>query len=313
MKWRPLLKQAFLKKMIKKLLPLALVIGLLLNIPVEGKDRLLTDEMGRKVRIHYPAKRIISLAPSITEILFALGLNEEIAAVTNFCDYPEAVLKKPRIGGFINPSIEKIVSLKPDLIIATRDGNRWETINRLSDLGFSVYLIHPKSFNGVMKAIHHIGVMVGKEEESRKIIVNMISEKEDITTRIKSLPKPKVFFQIGYAPIMTVGRETLADDLIRLAGGKSISENELISYPLYSIEAILSKAPEIIIMSSMESRRDYSNLIKWWQNWNSIPAVKLNAIYVIDSNLVDRPTPRIIEGLEALTKMIHPEVLGEKR
>ena len=290
-----------------------MLISLLLNISIEGKERLLTDEMGRKVKIPYPAKRIISLAPSITEILFALGLNEEIAAVTNFCDYPEAVLKKPRIGGFINPSIEKIVSLKPDLIIATRDGNRWETINRLSDLGFSVYLIHPKSFNGVMKAIHHIGVMVGKEEESRKIIVNMISEKEDITTRIKSLPKPKVFFQIGYAPIMTVGRETLADDLIRLAGGKSISENELISYPLYSIEAILSKAPEIIIMSSMESRRDYSNLIKWWQNWNSIPAVKLNAIYVIDSNLVDRPTPRIIEGLETLTKMIHPEVLGEKR
>lgn len=299
--------------MIKKSLPLALLISLLLNISIEGKERLLTDEMGRKVKIPYPAKRIISLAPSITEILFALGLNEEIAAVTNFCDYPEAVLKKPRIGGFINPSIEKIVSLKPDLIIATRDGNRWETIHRLSDLGFTVYLIRPKSFSGVMKAIHHIGVMVGREEESRKIIVNMISKKEEIATRTKSLPKPKVFFQIGYAPIMTVGRETLADDLIRLAGGNSISRDESVSYPLYSVETIISKGPEIIIMSSMESKRDYLNLVKKWQNWTSIPAVKKNAIYVVDSNLVDRPTPRIVEGLEALAKMIHPEVLGEKR
>jgi len=299
--------------MIKKLLPLAVVIGLLLYIPVEGKDRLLTDEMGRKVKIPYPAKSIISLAPSITEILFALGLNEEIAAVTNFCDYPEPVFNKPRIGGFINPSIEKIVSLKPDLIIATRDGNRWETIHRLSDLGFPVYLIHPKSFNGVMKAIHQIGVIVGKEDESKKILLNMISKKEGITTRTKSLPKPKVFFQIGYAPIMTVGRETLADDLIRLAGGRNISENESVNYPLYNIETILSKAPEIIIVSSMDSKKDYLNLIKMWQSWKDLPAVKMNTIYVIDSNLVDRPTPRIVEGLEALAEMIHPEVRGEKR
>jgi iron complex transport system substrate-binding protein len=299
--------------MIKKSLPLALVISLLLPISVEGKERLLTDEMGKEIKIPYPAKRIISLAPSITEILFALGLNEEIAAVTNFCDYPEAVLNKPRIGGFINPSIEKIVSLKPDLIIATKDGNRRETIDRLSDLGFSVYLIHPKSFHGVVKTIHDIGVVVGREEESKKILLNMASKKEEITTRTRFLPKSKVFFQIGYAPIMTVGRETLADDLIRLAGGKSISENELISYPLYSIETILSKAPEIIVISSMDSNKDYMNLVEKWRNWKSIPAVRMNTIHVIDSNLVDRPTPRIVEGLEALAKMIHPEAWGEKR
>lgn len=302
--------------MIKKLFNLAFimfVIIVFLNTWVEGQERTVTDEIGRKVKISNYPKRIISLAPSITEILFALGLNEEIAAVTNFCDYPEAVLNKPRIGGFINPSIEKIVSLKPDLIIATTDGNRWETIHRLSDLGFTVYLIRPKSFSGVMKAIHHIGVMVGREEESRKIIVNMISKKEEIATRTKSLPKPKVFFQIGYAPIMTVGRETLADDLIRLAGGKSISENESVNYPLYNIETILSKAPEIIIISSMDSNKDYMNLVEKWRNWKSIPAVRMNTIYVIDSNLVDRSTPRIVEGLEALAKMIHPEVFGEKR
>jgi len=298
--------------MIKKSLPLALAITLLLHISVEGKERLLTDEMGRKVPIPYPVKRIISLAPSITEILFALGLNEEIAAVTNYCDYPKAVLNKPRIGGYINPSIEKIVSLKPDLIIATRDDNRWETNQRLSDLGFSVYLINPKSFYGVTRSIHHIGVVVGREEESKKILINMTSKKEEIAARTKSLPKPKVFFQIGYAPIMTVGKETLADDLIRLAGGRSISENESVNYPLYNIETILSKAPEIIIMSSMDSKKDYLNLIKMWQSWKDLPAVKMNAIYVVESNLVDRPTPRVVEGLEAMARMIHPEAFGKK-
>ncbi len=117
--------------MIRKSILLASVLSLLLHIPAQGQERLFTDEIGRKVRIPDPPRRIVSLAPSITEILFALGLREEIVGVTDFCDYPEAALTKPRIGGFVNPSIEKIVSLKPDLIIAIRDGNRMDTIDRL--------------------------------------------------------------------------------------------------------------------------------------------------------------------------------------
>jgi len=280
---------------------------------LDAKEHIYTDEIGRKVKIPNIPKRIISLAPSITEILFALGVEEEIVGVTGFCDYPDAALNKPRVGGFINPSIEKIVSLKPNLIIGTRDGNRMETIHRLSDLRFSVYLIDPKSFDGVISTIRNIGEIVGRPDESRKIIGDMMAKKEYIIRATKSLPKPKVFFQIGHAPIITVGKGTLADDLIRLAGGESISEHEPLSYPLYSIETILLKAPEIIIVSSMESKRDCSNLVRMWQHWKSIPAVKMNAIYVIDSNLVDRPTPRIVQGLEALVRIIHPEVLQEKR
>jgi iron complex transport system substrate-binding protein len=300
--------------MIRKLLLFVFVIDLLFHFSqVEGIERLLIDEIRRKVEVPHSAKRIVSMAPSITEILFALGLNEEIVGVTDFCDYPEAALTKPRIGGFVNPSIEMIVSLKPDLIIATRDGNRKETIQRLNDLGFSVYVVNPKGFDGVMKTIQNIGEIVGRQDESRRTIRDMITRKEKVVRLTRSLPQPKVFFQVGNAPIITVGRGTLADDLIHLAGGKSISENETLSYPLYSIETILSKAPEIIIISSMESKRDYSNLVKMWQNWKSIPAVKKNAIYVVDSNLVDRPTPRIVEGLEEMLRIIHPEALGEKR
>ncbi len=300
--------------MIRKLLLFVFVIDLLFNFSqAEGIERLLIDEIGRKVEVPHSAKRIVSMAPSITEILFALGLNEEIVGVTDFCDYPEAALTKPRVGGFVNPSIEIIVSLKPDLIIATRDGNRKETIQKLTDLGFSVYVVNPKGFEGVMKTIQNIGEIVGRQDESRRTIRDMMTRKENVVRFTRSLPQPKVFFQVGNAPIITVGRGTLADDLIHLAGGKSISENETLSYPLYSIETILSKAPEIIIMSSMESNKDYSNLIKKWQNWKSIPAVKMNAIYVVDSNLVDRPTSRIVEGLEEMLRIIHPEALGEKR
>jgi iron complex transport system substrate-binding protein len=299
--------------MIRKSLLFVIIINALLIISAQGGERILTDEVGRNVRVPNSPKRIMPLAPSITEILFALGLQEEIVGVTNFCDYPEAALKKPKIGGFLNPSIEKIVSLKPDLIIAIRDGNREETVHRLNDLGFSVYWVNPKSFDGVMETIKNIGEIVGREDEIRRIIRDMRTKKENIIRLTRSLPKPKVFFQIGYAPIITVGRGTLTNDLIRLAGGRSISENESVNYPLYSMETIILKAPQIIIMSSMESKRDYLNLIKRWQDWKSIPAVKRNAIYVVDSNLVDRPTPRIVEGLETMVRIIHPEFLREKR
>jgi iron complex transport system substrate-binding protein len=299
--------------MIRKSLLLALVISLLFNISVEGEERLLTDEIGRKVKIPHSAKRIISLAPSITEILFALGLNEEIVGVTSFCDYPETASTKPRIGGFINPSIEKIVSSKPDLIIAIRDGNRWETIHRLNELGFPVYVVDPRNFDGVMRTIRNIGEIVEKRDASVRIIQNMVTRKENILNLTQSLSKPRVFFQVGDVPIITVGRGTLANDLIRLAGGENISEDEPVNYPLYSIETVMLKAPEVIIISSMESKRDCMSLIKKWQDWKNIPAIKRKSIYVIDSNLVDRPTPRIIEGLEAMVKMIHTESFGEKR
>jgi iron complex transport system substrate-binding protein len=294
--------------MIKKSILLAFVIILLLNISAKAEERIFTDEMGRQVKIPYPAKRIVSLAPSITEILFALGLDEEVAAITNFCDYPVAVLSKPRIGGFVNPDVEKIVSLKPDLIIGIRDGNRMDTVHRLNDSGFPVYLIDPKGFDGVMQTIKNIGDVVGREKESRKMIKEMVKKTENIMTLTQSLSRPKVFFQLGDAPMVTVGKGTLADDLIRLAGGKSISENESVSYPAYSIETVLLKAPEIIIMTSMDSKKNSPQLVKKWESWKSIPAVRMNMIYVIDSNLVDRPTPRIGEGLEALVRIIHPEI-----
>jgi len=297
----------------KRIVFIVSVIFFLLNLSAsEAGERSLTDEAGRRVKVPLSAKRIISLAPSTTEILFAIGLRQEIAGVTNFCDYPEDVSTRPRIGGFVNPDVEKIVSLKPDLIIAIPDGNRWETIQRLSDLGFPVYAVDPKGFDGVIRTIRNMGEIIGKKEESRALIRRMVERKEKIVTLTRPLPRPAVFFQVGDAPVITVGKGTLANDLIRLAGGRSISENEPLSYPPYGIETILSKAPEIIIFSSMDNRKNYSDLIRKWQTWKSIPAVKSNSIYVIDSNLVDRPGPRIVEGLEALARIIHPEVFIEK-
>jgi iron complex transport system substrate-binding protein len=298
----------------KKLVFIAsITLSLFLLSSAKGSERLLTDETGRRVKVPSSVRRVISLAPSITEILFALGLHQEIVGVTNFCDFPKDASTKRRIGGFVNPDIEKIVSLKPDLVIAISDGNRWDTIERLGELGFPVYTVDPKGFDGVIRTIRNIGEITGKEEESRILIRRIAERKERIVSMTRSLTRPAVFFQVGDAPVITVGKGTLANDLIRLAGGRSVSENEPSSYPAYGVETILSKAPEIIIFSSMDNRKNYSDLIRRWQAWKSIPAVKSNSIYLIDSNLVDRPAPRIVEGLETLAQIIHPELFPKDR
>jgi iron complex transport system substrate-binding protein len=167
-------------------------------------------------------------------------------------------------------------------------------------------MVDPKGFDGVIKTVQNIGEVVARKDESRRIIRDTMMRKEKIVRFTQSLSKQKIFFKVCNAPMITVGRETLTNDLIRMAGGRSISEDESSSYPLYSIEAVILKSPEVIIISSMEKHKNSINLVKEWQNWKSIPAVKSGSIYVIDSNLVDRPAPRIAEGLEVLARMIHP-------
>ena len=283
------------------------------SVGAAARERLLTDETGRTVKVPPTPRKIVSLAPNVTEILFSLGLDTEIAGVTDFCDYPEAALRKPKVGGYINPNVEKIILLKPDLIFWIKEGSRKETLQGLAELGYPVYVTDPKGFDGVTKTLRDIGEVVGRQEKAEAIVKGMTEKKNRWVALTEPLPKPRVYFQVGIASTVTVGKGTLADDLIRFAGGASISRDEPTSYPSYGIEAILSKAPEIIIVSTMEGKKEESTVMQKWQPFGSIPAVKRKAVYVVDSNLVDRPTPRIIEGLDVLVRIIHPEVLERKR
>jgi len=302
--------------MTKRVFFLALILfamSLFHHAAAGGEERFLTDEVGRKIKVPQSPGRIISLAPNVTEILFSLGLDDEIAGVTDFCDYPEAALRKPRIGGYINPSLEKIVSSKPDLIFAVKEAVRMEAVQALADLGFPVYVVDPVGFDGAMKTIKNIGEVVGRRNESAMIVKRIAASKERVVSLTRPLTRPSVYFQLGAGSMVTVGKGTLADDLIRLAGGRNISGSDPTSYPLYSMETILSRAPEIIIVSSMDGKKDYSSIVERWQQFKSIPAVRRKAIHVVDSNLVDRATPRIVEGLEILVRIIHPEALEKKR
>ncbi|MDD5722246.1 MAG: helical backbone metal receptor [Syntrophales bacterium] len=180
------------------------------------------DKAGRRVNIPSPPRRIVSLAPSITETLFALGLDREIVGVTMMSNYPEAAKSKPRVGNFINISLERVVSLNPDLVIGTADGNRKETVKQLEGMGLPVYVVNPGNLSEIFHMILSIGTITGRENEATTLVDGLQKRVERIISSLNGLKKPQVFFQIGINPVITAGMNTLHNELIQRADGVNI-------------------------------------------------------------------------------------------
>lgn len=299
--WAPL------EKRLSRFLFFFLFLIILWPLASSGRSATFRDEVGRKVIVPFPPKRIISLAPNITEILFDLGLDEEIVGVSIHCNFPEKAKTRVRVGSYISLDFERIISLKPDLIIATGAGNTREMVERLEKLSFQTYVIYPKNLDGILLSIDHIGQVVDRKKEATAIINDITRRRGRIIELTQGLPRPRVFLQIGEAPIVTVGKGSFADDLIRQAGGSNVAGNEKKMYPRFGMEEILKRAPEVIIISSMNPRGDYQKVLQEWTRWKTIPAVKQGRIHLIDSDLIDRPSPRIIDGLEGIARILHPE------
>ena len=296
------------KRMVFILLPLIPLLFLILSFSISySTGRTFKDEVGKEVTFPFPPKRIVSLAPNITEILFALGLDKEIVGVSIHCNFPEKARTKVRVGSYIRLDFEKIISLNPDLILATGAGNTRGMVDRLGELGFSTYVIYPKNFGDILKNIVHIGQVVNREKEASVIIEGMKKRSQAVIELAKGIPRPKAFIQIGDAPMVTVGKGSFADDLIRLAGGENIAEKEKEVYPRLGMEEILKRSPEVIVISSMKPNGDYQKIFQEWNRWKTIPAVKNGRVHIMDSDLIDRPSPRIIDGLEELARILHPE------
>jgi iron complex transport system substrate-binding protein len=289
--------------------PLSIFLLLLfLSTPASHAAHLkLTDEVGREVILPSPPTRIISLAPNITEILFSLGLDREIVGVSTYCNYPEKAKTKLRVGSYLALDYEKIVSLKPDLVVGTGAGNTQDMVERLEKLGFPTYVIYPKSFNDILQSISRLGKAVDRKKEALAIIQDMERRRDRIVELTQGLYRPKVFFQIADAPIVTVGKGSFGDDLIRLAGGHNIAGNEKEMYPRLGMEEILKRSPEVILVSSMNPRGTYDKVLQEWARWKTISAVRKGRIHLINSDLIDRPSPRIIDGLEEIVRILHPE------
>jgi iron complex transport system substrate-binding protein len=279
-----------------------------LACPVNSPGKTFEDVLGRKVSLAGDPIRIISLAANLTEILYYLGLEDRVVGVTNFSNYPPAALEKPRVGSYVNLNVEKIISLSPDLVIGTRDGNSSGDVALLEQAGISVFIVNPRSVESVISSVARIGTICGIPEKADSMAADLTRRLESVRSAIQYKKKPLVFLQINIVPIMTVNKTTVHNDLIRLAGGVNMTADEPITYPRISVEEVIRREPEVIIISSMERGGRFEKAKKDWMQWTSLPAVKNKRVCLIDSDLIDRPSPRIIDGLEAMARIIHPEL-----
>lgn len=265
--------------------------------------RTFTDDMGRVIEISKEPVRIVSLAPSITEMLFYLGLGERVVGVTDFCDYPPEVKARSRVGLLSNPDIEKIITLKPDIVFATTEGNRADTVHTLEKVNINVYVFSPHNMEDILREILAIGEITGHEGIARE----KVTELEERIRRIKGMArdrkKIKTLFLLSITPLISAGRGSFINDLIESAGGINILASSVIPYPRVDMEILISMMPEVIIVTS-DMIESLSSLKDWWKK---IPAVKNHRIYPVDSNIIKRPGPRVVDALESIYKYLHEE------
>jgi iron complex transport system substrate-binding protein len=266
------------------------------------------DALGREVMLEEPPKRIIGLAPSLTEILYFLGLGDRVVGVTQFSSFPPEAALKPMVGSYVNLNVERIIDLSPDLVIATRDGNERRDVELLEQAGIVVYVVNPRNVGDLIETIKDVGSLCGVTQRAKAQSHKLASRVDRIVQKTGSLPKPLVFVQIQLKPIMTVNRDTFHHDLIVLSGGRNMTGDEPITYPRISLEEVIRRKPEVILISSMERQGRFEKARQEWFKWSSIPAVQTGRVHLIDSDLIDRPSPRLIEGLETMATFVHPEV-----
>jgi iron complex transport system substrate-binding protein len=272
-----------------------------------------TDQFGRRVTLPHRPQRVVSLAPSITEIIFAIGQEHRLQGVTRFSDYPVAAALLPKVGSYVRPDLERIVALNPDLCIATKDGNPKRVIDRLQSLNIPVYAVDPRNLDKVMVTILDIGSLFDASESAKALVESMRLRVQHIKRLVENArSRPRVFFQIGISPIVSIGTDSFIHELIVLAGGKNVAAGS-VAYPRFSREQVLVLSPEVFIITSMARGAVFEKVKADWSRWPNMPAVRDQRIHLVDSNVFDRPSPRLVEALELLVRLIHPELFEEDR
>jgi iron complex transport system substrate-binding protein len=294
------------RRALRALLPLLM---LALPVPEIGESRILTDQAGRTVTVPDDPRRVVSLAPSITEIVFALGEEDRLKGGTQHCDYPAEARLLPRVGSYVHLDLERIVALKPDLCIGVRDGNPVGQVKELEAFGIPVYAVDPRTLNTTINTVMEVGRLLNADQKAQHLAAEMRSRIELIRERVaKTNPRPRVFFQIGTAPLVSAGNNTIIDELIRAAGGQNLAAG-VVPYPRFSREQVLALRPDIIIITSMTKGTEPEGELVQWRKYEELPAVQNQRIYCVSSDLFDRATPRLVKGLEDLAKLIHPELV----
>jgi iron complex transport system substrate-binding protein len=294
---------------------LALLFSVACSTATPTPAGVIVDDLGRSVNIEKIPQGIISLAPSNTEILFALGLEDKVVGVTEYCNYPAEALDKEKIGGYSTPDIERIIALQPDLVLASSIHAK-EFIPALEERGLTVFALAPENLDGILEDIQMVGEITGKGKEASKLVTQMEDRIEAITNKTGELQeKPRVFFITWHDPLWSVGSGTIIQELIEKAGGVNIFQ-DITGHGTVDLEEVVFRNPEVIIACTGHGEAE-GKPFEWAKSDESrlqvTEAVKNNRIYQVDADLVNRAGPRIVDALEWFAYFTHPEVFDKPK
>jgi iron complex transport system substrate-binding protein len=273
--------------------------------------REVTDELGRTIRIPQTIRRIVSLAPNLTETVYALGLQDRLVGDTDYCDYPPEAQQKPKVGGAINPSLETIASLHPDLVLVTKNLNRLETVNALDSLGIPSYATDPHTVNAIIASTEHLADLLGAPETGNALGQNMERRIAAIKDRVATLPPRRVLFVVWTEPLISIGKDTFIADALQHAGAVSVIDSSQ-NWPQINLEEVVHLQPEFLVFAEPHPEDAAHNTDKLADlpGWRILDAVK-HRRYAVISDAVNRPAPRIASAIEDLARQLHPEAFVE--
>lgn len=291
--------------------------GILTGMPFMAhvSSRSFIDDTGRRVYLANAPNRIISLAPSVTEMLFAIGAGAQVVGVTQFCDYPPEVAQKAKVG-YANPNLESLVALQPDLIVAPQEFLKPDLIGKLDQLKIPVFVLSARTIEDVVSHIQTLGRMLDRTTEATALGMDLRQQVARIKSRTQSVPPVRVLYVLNSEPLITVGPGSFIDQLIGLAGGINIAAKSATAYPRLSMEVVLQENPDILVFPIGEAEGISESEQQAWRKWATLNAVKRNNLRQIPADLLNRPGPRIGKALELLADLFHPSAAppsGEAR
>jgi iron complex transport system substrate-binding protein len=281
--------------------------GLLLWLTVVvipcAASRTVIDEAGRSVTLPDHPHRIICLVPSITDAVFAIGAGDDVVAISDYVKYPAEAMKKPSVGSISDPSIETILNFHPDLVLGMLHQNQPAILDQLQRFGTPLFIVDPHGISGILHSVVSLGKAINREGQANSLAANLQVRIDAVRARVKGLPVVNVFMPVSYDPVITIGKGSFITDIIEAAGGHSITTDINQEWPHVSMEAVVARAPEALLM--MRGGIITIDALKDKPGWNTLPAVKARRVYYVDKR-VNFPSPVAIDALEDLARQFHP-------
>jgi len=279
--------------------------------------RQVADDLGRTVVVPVDVKRAVSLAPSVTESIYAIGAEDRLVGVTSFCDYPEAAKSIAKVGDTMTPNLETIVALKPDVVFVSTASQIEAFTRTLDDNGIAVFVMSPNNLQDVYRNLNQLGIIFDNAASVFHIVQGLQRREVSVRSAVHSVPstgdpilsegwhRPSVFVQISREPLFTIGKESFITRTIQDAGGRSVTADVATAYPKLSKETAAVLNPEVIILSDSDDNRDPNEVFR------SSPAVRDGRVYRINADILSRPGPRLVDALEQIARVLHPKVFSE--